>query len=100
MPNPLLWGVMAGIELHSVPGPRGVRIVIGVVALITFPTLGPALIPPGVFMVIAALEGNVVTPMILARRLTLNPVAVIAALLIWGYCGALSACCWPYRCWW
>ena len=34
---------------------------------------------------IAALEGNVITPMILARRLTLNPVAVVAALLIWGW---------------
>lgn len=86
MPNPLLWGVMAGI-LNYVPflGHTVSAIVIAVVALLSFPGLGTALIPPGLFIVIAALEGNVITPMILARRLTLNPVAVVAALLIWGW---------------
>jgi predicted PurR-regulated permease PerM len=86
MPNPLLWGVMAGF-LNYVPflGHTVSTIVIAVVALLSFPELGTALIPPGLFIVIAALEGNVITPMILARRLTLNPVAVVAALLIWGW---------------
>jgi predicted PurR-regulated permease PerM len=86
MPNPLLWGVMAGI-LNYVPflGHTVSAIIIAVVALLSFPELGIAIIPPGVFIVIAALEGNVITPMILARRLTLNPVAVVAALLIWGW---------------
>jgi predicted PurR-regulated permease PerM len=86
MPNPLLWGVMAGI-LNYVPflGHTVSAIIIAVVALLSFPELGTAFIPPGLFIVIAALEGNVITPMILARRLTLNPVAVVAALLIWGW---------------
>jgi len=86
MPNPLLWGAMAGV-LNYIPfiGHTVSAIVIAVVALLSFPELGPSLIPPGVFIAIAALEGNVVTPMILARRLTLNPVAVVAALLIWGW---------------
>ena len=86
MPNPLLWGVMAGI-LNYVPflGHTVSAIIIAVVALLSFPELSIALVPPGLFIVIAALEGNVITPMILARRLTLNPVAVVAALLIWGW---------------
>ena len=86
MPNPVLWGVMTGI-LNYVPflGHTVSAIVIAVVALLSFPEVGTALIPPGLFIVIAALEGNVITPMILARRLTLNPVAVVAALLIWGW---------------
>jgi predicted PurR-regulated permease PerM len=86
MPNALLWGVMAGI-LNYVPflGHTVSAIIITVVALLSFPEIGTALIPPGLFIVIAALEGNVITPMILARRLTLNPVAVVAALLIWGW---------------
>ncbi|MBA4095585.1 MAG: AI-2E family transporter [Rhodospirillum sp.] len=86
MPNPLLWGAMAGL-INYIPflGHTVSAIVIAVVALLSFDDLGTALIPPGIFIVIAALEGNVVTPMILARRLTLNPVAVVAALLIWGY---------------
>jgi len=86
MPNPFLWGAMAGI-LNYIPflGHTVSAIVIAVVALLTFPEAGPALIPPVTFIVLAALEGNVVTPMILASRLTLNPVAVVAALLIWGW---------------
>lgn len=86
MPNPLLWGAMAGF-LNYIPflGHTVSTIVITVVALLSFPDLGEALIPPGIFIVLAALEGNLVTPMILARRLTLNPVAVVAALLVWGW---------------
>lgn len=86
MPNPLLWGAMAGL-LNYIPflGHTVSAIVIGVVALLSFSEVTEALVPPGVFVVIAALEGNLVTPMILARRLTLNPVAVVAALLIWGW---------------
>jgi predicted PurR-regulated permease PerM len=86
MPNPLLWGAMAGF-LNYIPflGHTISAIVIAVVALLSVPDLGEALIPPGLFIAIAALEGNVITPMILARRLTLNPVAVVAALLIWGW---------------
>lgn len=86
MPNPLLWGAMAGL-LNYIPflGHTISTIVIAVVALLSLPALGEAMIPPGIFIAIAALEGNVITPMILARRLTLNPVAVVAALLIWGW---------------
>jgi predicted PurR-regulated permease PerM len=86
MPNALLWGVMAAI-LNYIPflGHTVSAVVIAVVALLSFDDIGRALIPPGLFIVIAALEGNVITPMILARRLTLNPVAVVAALLIWGW---------------
>ena len=86
MPNPLLWGAMAGL-VNYIPflGHTVSAIVIAVVALLSFSDLGAAVIPPVSFVVLAALEGNVVTPMILARRLTLNPVAVVAALLIWGW---------------
>lgn len=86
MPNPILWGAMAGF-LNYIPflGHTVSTIVIAVVALLSLPDFGAALIPPSVFIVIAALEGNVITPMIVARRLTLNPVAVVAALLVWGW---------------
>ena len=86
MPNPLLWGVMAGL-LNYVPflGHTVSTIIIAVVALLTFDDLATALIPPGIFIVLGALEGNVVTPMIVARRLTLNPVAVVTALILWGW---------------
>jgi predicted PurR-regulated permease PerM len=86
MPNPLLWGAMAAF-LNYIPflGHAVSAIVVAVVALLSFDSFGPALIPPAVFVVLAALEGNMITPMILARRLTLNPVAVVTALLFWGW---------------
>jgi predicted PurR-regulated permease PerM len=86
MPNPILWGAMAGL-LNYIPflGHTVSAIVIALVAVLSLPDFATALIPPGIFIVIAALEGNVITPMIVARRLTLNPVAVVVALLIWGW---------------
>jgi predicted PurR-regulated permease PerM len=86
MPNPFLWGAMAGV-LNYIPflGHTLSTIVIAVVGLLTFQDAGPALLPPACFIVLAGLEGNVFTPMILARRLTLNPVAVVSALLVWGW---------------
>ena len=86
MPNPLLWGAMAGL-LNYIPflGHTVSAIVISIVSILSFKELGPTILPPLSFVVLAALEGNVVTPMILARRLTLNPVAVVSALLIWGW---------------
>jgi predicted PurR-regulated permease PerM len=86
IPNPLLWGAMAGL-LNYIPflGHTVSAIVISIVSILSFKDLGPTLLPPLSFVVLAALEGNVVTPMILARRLTLNPVAVVSALLIWGW---------------
>jgi predicted PurR-regulated permease PerM len=86
MPNPILWGAMAGL-LNYIPflGHTVSAVVIALVAVLSLPDFATALIPPGIFIVIAALEGNVITPMIVARRLTLNPVAVVVALLIWGW---------------
>src|SRR5690606_10845550 len=40
---------------------------------------------PLAFMALTAVEGNLVTPMLLGRRLTLNPVIVFTSLLFWGW---------------
>src|SRR5262249_54775166 len=52
MPNPLLWGAMVAF-LNYIPfiGHTVSTIIIAVVALLTFPELGAALIPPGIFIV-------------------------------------------------
>ena len=51
--------------------------------------------PVGLYLVIHIIEGELVTPMLLARRFTINPVAVILALLfchwMWGVPGAILA---------
>jgi predicted PurR-regulated permease PerM len=96
MPNPLLWGVMVGL-LNFIPylGATVNLIVLTLVAILTFSDLRRALLVPAVFFGLATLEGNFVTPMILGRRLALNPVVIFITLIFWGWmwgiAGALLA---------
>jgi predicted PurR-regulated permease PerM len=96
MPNPALWGVMVGL-LNFVPY-LGAAVGVSVVALVAFVSIEPmarALMAPLLYFIINALEGNLVTPMVLGRRLQLNPVAIFISLTfwywIWGFAGALLA---------
>lgn len=86
LPNPVLWGLVAGI-FNFVPylGAVATTVVIGLAAIATFDSLGHALLVPATFFAINALEGNLVTPMILGRRLMLNTVAVFVGLMFWWY---------------
>lgn len=96
MPNPLLWGVLAAL-LNYVPyfGALVGMAVMGLVGLTVFEEPGRAILVAGVYGALTGLEGNVLKPMILGRRLTLNPVAIFVGLLfwgwIWGVVGALMA---------
>jgi len=86
MPNPMLWGIMAGV-LTFVPylGPTvGVGIVL-LVGLVSFDRISDALIPPLLYTVAAILEGMIITPMVLGYRLTLNPVAIFLWLVLWNW---------------
>lgn len=86
LPNPFLWGAVAGV-LNFVPylGAMTTLVIIAAVSVLSLPTLGAALVPPIVFLVMTTLEGQLITPMLLGRRLTLNPVVIFIALLVWGW---------------
>jgi predicted PurR-regulated permease PerM len=94
MPNPVLWGVLAGV-LNYIPyvGPAATTAILALVALLTFPELSDALLPPGLFLLITTLEGYVVTPAAVGNRLTLNPLVIFLTLIVWfwmwGVVGAL-----------
>jgi predicted PurR-regulated permease PerM len=81
LPNPLLWGVLAGV-LNYVPyiGPAIVGATLAVVGLLTYPTLGEALVAPLIFIGIVTIEGHFLTPAFMGRRLELNPFAVFLAI--------------------
>ena len=55
------------------------------VGLVTFPSLGYALVPPAAFVGVATVEGQFITPTVLGHRLTLNPLAVLLALAFWAW---------------
>ena len=94
--NPVLWGAVAFV-LNFVP------ILGAMVGLIIFLMAGVlslgvtwwAVLPVGLYFAIHILEGEFATPMLLARRFTLNPVALILALIfwywMWGVPGAILA---------
>lgn len=86
LPNPLLWGVLTAIA-NFVPylGPIAMFSVLSMVGLLTYPDLPHALIPPGIFLGLHLLESYLLTPTILGRRLTLNPVVIFLGLTFWGW---------------
>lgn len=94
MPNPLLWGTLAFL-LNYIPilGPVTGMVIFFFVGLFAFSTIWVAFLPPAIYLLIHVLEGETITPMLLARRFTLNPVIVIVSLFfwdwIWGIPGAL-----------
>lgn len=86
MPNPELWGVLAGL-LTYVPylGAIVGICVLAVASLLNFDHVGRALTIPGVYVLVSFFEGNFVTPAIVGKRLALNPVAVFIGLIVWSY---------------
>jgi predicted PurR-regulated permease PerM len=96
MPDPLLWGVLAFL-LNYIPiiGPVTGMVIFFFVGLFTSPSLLMAALPPAIYLVVHVIEGETVTPMLLARRFTLNPVILIITFFfwdwLWGIPGALLA---------
>jgi predicted PurR-regulated permease PerM len=95
MPNPVLWGVLAGVT-NFVPyvGAVVCTVILGAVALLHFESVGQALLVPAVFQALNVLE-TILTPLIVGRQLSLNSVVIFVAVLfwgwIWGIAGALLA---------
>jgi len=86
MPNPVLWGVMGGI-LNFVPY---VGSIIGIVSItaaaaLTFEQLEWIILVGVSYSALTAIEGSFLSPMILGKRLTLNPVVVLLSVFLWGW---------------
>ena len=94
--DPLLWGGVAAV-LNFAPfiGPMLTVMVLVVVGFSCFETPLAALAVPGVFLALHLIEGQLVTPLIVGRRLALDPVMVFLALMLfgwlWGVAGLLLA---------
>ena len=82
--DPILWGTVAFL-LNYVPilgTALGVLIFL-FAGLLTHDILWQALLPAGLYFGFHLIEGETVTPLLLARRFTLNPVLVIISLVFW-----------------
>jgi predicted PurR-regulated permease PerM len=86
MPNPAGLGALAAtLNYFPIIGPVAMFVVLTVVGVIAFSTLGAGLIAPLAFVGITFLEGHFVTPTIIGRRLELNALAVFIALAFWTW---------------
>jgi predicted PurR-regulated permease PerM len=96
MPSPWLWGGLT-VVLEFIPylGATGMLLLLTVAAFSQFDALGHVLLIPGTYLGIAALQNNVVSPLVYGQRLKLNPVAVLVGVLfwwlLWGVAGAFLA---------
>jgi predicted PurR-regulated permease PerM len=94
--DPLLWGATAFLLNYIlILGPLLGTVIFLLVGMLSFDSLWWALLPPALYFGIHLLEGETLTPMLLARRFTLNPVLVILSLVfwfwMWGVPGAILA---------
>jgi predicted PurR-regulated permease PerM len=82
--DPVLWGTVAFL-LNYIPilGPMIGVVVFLLAGLLSIDSLWGAFLPAGLYLLIHLVEGETVTPMLLARRFTINPVLVVLSLVFW-----------------
>lgn len=89
--NPIMWGAMVAV-LNFIPylGALTGIICMTLGAVLSYDSLGYAMIFPASYLLIAIIEGNFITPWVLGRSLTLNPVLILIALAFWGWMWGIS----------
>jgi predicted PurR-regulated permease PerM len=96
MPNPILWGVLAGL-LNFIPylGSATTLLVLTVVAFVSFDSVGRVVLVAATYLGLATIEGQIVQPLLVGHRLDLSPVIVFLALWFggwfWGVAGIVMA---------
>jgi predicted PurR-regulated permease PerM len=96
MPNPMLWGALAGV-LNFIPylGCASTLAILTIVAFVSFDRISQTVLVAASFLTLAAVEGHLVEPIFLGRRLDLNPIVVLVALWVgawvWGIAGVVVA---------
>ena len=96
MDSPIMWGGIVAVA-NYIPylGPIVSALLLFFGGLMTFPDIWSAMIPPLIFIGLHMVEANFVTPMIVGKRLTISPLAILVSLSfwswVWGTTGALLA---------
>jgi len=96
MDSPVMWGGIVAV-LNFIPylGPIASAVLLFVGGLMIFPDVWAALLPPAIFVALHLVEANLLTPMIVGKRLTISPLAILVSLSfwawVWGTTGALLA---------
>ncbi|KFL45231.1 putative permease [Sphingobium sp. ba1] len=86
MPSPWMWGGIVAL-LNFIPyfGPMLAAVLLGLGGLMVFDDIWVALLPAALQVGFHMVEANVVTPTVLGRRLTMNPLLILVSLAFWGW---------------
>ncbi|MBV9276086.1 MAG: AI-2E family transporter [Verrucomicrobia bacterium] len=86
LPNSILWGAAAFV-LNYIPflGAGSCMIAMLIACLLNHPTSWISFLPPVIYLAASALESNLITPHVIGRWMTLNPVAILLSFLFWGW---------------
>jgi predicted PurR-regulated permease PerM len=96
MDSPVMWGGIVAVA-NYIPylGPIVSALLLFVGGLMTFPDVWAAMLPPAIFIGLHMVEANAITPMIVGKKLTINPLLILVSLSfwawVWGTTGALLA---------
>ena len=98
MPNPLMWGGIVAV-MNYIPylGPIAAAFLLALAGLMepVFTDAWQAMLPAILFVIFHLIEANIITPTIVGRKLTINPLMILIALSfwawVWGTTGALLA---------
>jgi len=92
----MMWGLMAAVA-NFVPyvGPLAALVLIWIAGVVQFDGVLAGSLPALVFLLLTSLEGQLVTPAVLGRHLSLPPPLIFVAILVlgwsWGLIGAFLA---------
>ena len=96
MDSPVMWGGIVAV-LNFIPylGPIVASVLLFLGALMTFPDIWTAMLPPLIFLALHTVEANAITPMIVGHKIEVNPLLILLSLSfwawVWGTTGALLA---------
>ncbi|MCM8557057.1 AI-2E family transporter [Sphingomicrobium sediminis] len=96
MDSPIMWGGIVAVT-NFIPylGPILSALLLAVGGLMSFVDPWAALLPPIIFIVLHNIEANLITPMVVGKRVSISPLLILISLSfwawIWGVLGALLA---------
>lgn len=96
MPNPILWGITAGVlEIFPYIGLTIGTILISLSAITIYDSLGQIILVLTLFFSICYFVGNFIAPWVLGRGFFIHPVIIFIGIILWawlwGIAGALIA---------
>ena len=86
MPYAALWGTVAAV-FNFIPymGSLITLCALTLAALSSFDDVKSALYVSGAYLVLTTLEGTLMQPVLIGRKLALNPVGIFVSILVWGW---------------